>query len=105
MPPRTDVSLAQGALTTALDTWKDGQPSESLRERTPPIDFRDMSWEQGSKLRNFEVQKAEVAGVSAKFTVKLDVTEKSGAKRTRIVVYNADAGQAIIIRPDSLGLD
>jgi hypothetical protein len=105
LPPATDVSQAQAALTAALDTWKQGQAPEKLRERTPPIDFRDMHQDQGCKLTSYEVQKAEVSGVSAKFTVKLQLTEKSGTSHTRIAVYSADTGQTIIIRPDSLGLD
>jgi hypothetical protein len=105
LPPQTDLSKSQTALTAALDAWKAGQPNENLREHSPPVDFRDMSWEQGSKLKSYEVQKAEVSGVSAKFTVKMDITEKSGTSRTRVVVYSADTGATIIIRPDSLVLE
>jgi hypothetical protein len=35
----------------------------------------------------------------------LHLTEKSGPSRTRVVVYNVDAGPTIVIRPDTLTLE
>ena len=39
LPPPMDQDVAREALTAALDTWKEGQPAETLRARTPPVDF------------------------------------------------------------------
>jgi hypothetical protein len=100
LPPKTDLAEARTALTAALDVWKEGRPVESLRERTPPIDFRDVNWEQGARLQKYEVEKEEPFGVSAKFKVKLHLADKSGTARQRAIVYTVDKGQAVVIRPE-----
>ena len=41
LPPQMDPDVARTALTAALDAWKEGRTPESLRDRTPPVDFRD----------------------------------------------------------------
>lgn len=105
LPPPADVKEARAALTAALDAWQEGQPPEKLRERSPPVDFKDVGWDQGAKLKKYEVTKEEASGLSAKFTVKLTVAEKSGASRARVTVYSVDAGRTFVIRPDSLGLE
>ncbi len=102
LPSAMDVGEARVALSAALDAWKDGQSPESLRDRKPPVDFRDVSWDRGNKLRKYEIEREEPAGVSARMTVKLHLSEKSGANRTRVAVYTVDAGPVIVIRPDSL---
>ena len=83
---------------------RDGSP-EKLRGRKPPVDFRDLSWDQGSTLRKYDVEKQEQSGTSARVTAKLHLIEKTGTSRTRVVVYNVDAGSPIVIRPDTLQLD
>jgi hypothetical protein len=88
------------ALVAALDTWKEGGSPDTLRERKPPIDFRDTNWESGNKLTKYVMEKEETSGLSARFTVKLSLVQASGEKRDRITVYNVDTGTAIVIRPD-----
>ena len=105
LPPQTDVAEAKAAVTAALDVWKNGESPEKLRQRKPPVDFKDLNQDRGSKLRNYEVEKETSSGVSASISVKLHLTEKSGMNRTRVVVYNVDAGPTIVVRPDTLTLD
>lgn len=100
LPPATDTGQAREALTAALQTWKEGRPAETLRERSPAIDFRDTNWEQGARLQDFAVEKTETSGLSARFTVKLLLAGSSGGARERVVIYNADTGKGIIIRPN-----
>lgn len=100
LPPKMDLPQARVALTTALDAWKEGQAPESLRARQPPIDFRDVAWEQGNRLLRYEVAKEETAGLSARFTVQLSLVDAGGATRSEAVIYNADAGSMIVIRPN-----
>lgn len=100
LPPATDVKSAKEALTTALDAWKDGRSNESLRDGTPPIDFRDVFWDKGSKLSKYSIEKEEMSGLSARFTVKLTLADKAGEARERVVNYNADSGKLFVIRPD-----
>lgn len=101
VPPTTDLAQARTALTTALDAWKAGTSPEKLREQSPPIDFRDTNWEKGSKLTKYEIDNEQQFGPSAKFTVKLHLTEKTGGgERSRTVTYSVDHGQLFVIRPE-----
>lgn len=100
LPPATDPDKARAALETALEAWSQGRTPESLGDNDPAIDFRDVSWEKGARLKDFAVEKSEKSGLSARFTVRLDLTEPGGRQRTRRVVYSADAGPAIVIRPE-----
>jgi hypothetical protein len=100
LPPETDPNKARAALTAALDAWKEGRPPESLRALEPPVDFRDTHWDNGSRLIRYRVKAEERSGVSVRFTVELSLQQKDGATRERVVAYNADAGQAVVIRPD-----
>jgi hypothetical protein len=100
-----DVGAAKAAVTAALDAWTQGESPQTLRERKPPVDFKDLNWDRGNQLRKYEVEKETPSGASAVITVKLHLTEKSGASFTRVVVYNVDAGPTIVVRPDTLTLD
>ena len=100
LPPKTDIKSAKVALTAALDAWKDGKLNESLREGTPSIDFRDVNWDKGSKLNKYSIEKEEMSGLSARFTVKLNLADKAGEARDRVVTYSADTGKGFVIRPD-----
>lgn len=94
------MKQARAALTAALDTWAAGKSAESLMTQTPPISFRDTFWEQGSALSKYQIEKEETMGLSGRFTVKLSLLEKGGQKRDRTLIYNADTGSTIVIRPD-----
>ena len=95
----TDSDVARDALTAALDAWKEGRPPESLLARTPPVDFSDVHQTGGSRLTRYQVKAEERSGLSVRFTVQLTL-QKGGASRERLVVYNVDAGKAVVIRPD-----
>ena len=100
LPPQADPVQSRAALTAALDAWKEGRPPESLRDREPRVDFRDPHWDKGSRLVRYEVKAEERSGASARFTVALVLRQPDGATRERLVNYNADAGPAVVIRPD-----
>ena len=100
LPPKTDLLAARAALTKSLDAWIEGNTAESLKALKPPISFRDVHWEKGDSLIQYKIEKEESAGHSARFTVTLWLTEKSGARLDRSVTYFADAGSTIVIRPD-----
>jgi hypothetical protein len=100
LPPKTDLKTAREALVRSLDVWAEGKPADTLKSLTPPISFRDTYWEKGSALTKYQIEKEEAVGQSGRFTVKLSLLEKGGAKRDRTVNYIADAGSPIVIRPD-----
>ena len=99
-PPAMDLAAARTALSAVLDAWRYGRAAEPLRDRSPPVDFRDVEWDRGVPLARYEIEKGEPSGLSVRFTVKLFLADKAGANRTRAVCYNVDAGPTIVIRPD-----
>src|SRR5262249_12813272 len=99
-PSQADADEARAALTAALDAWKDGGSPDSLRDRKPPGDFRDAHWDGGNRLTRYVVKSEERSGLSVRFTVELQLQHKDGTSRQRVVNYNADAGKAVVIRPD-----
>lgn len=100
LPPQTDPDVARAALTAALDTWKGGEAPDTLRTRTPPVDFRDTSWDNGSRLDTYLVKSEERSGMSVRFTVELMLKQKDGVSSQRVVVFNVDGGKTFVIRPD-----
>lgn len=100
LPPETDPAVAREALTAALDAWKEGRAPDTLRQRTPPVDFAEPQWDKGGRLTDYQVKKEERSGVSVRFTVRLQVRQKDGTSRERTATYNVDAGKAVVIRPD-----
>jgi hypothetical protein len=105
LPPQMDAAEAKAAVTAALDAWANGETPQQLRQRKPPVDFKDLHWDRGSKLTKYEVEAERASGASAAVTVKLHLTETSGARSTRVVVYHVDAGRTIVVRPNTLTLD
>ena len=99
LPPMMDIKVAREALIKSLDTWAEGKPIDSLKTLSPPISFRDVYWEKGCTLAKYQIEKEELVGLSGRFTVNLSLNEK-GKKYNQTVVYNADAGPTIVIRPD-----
>jgi hypothetical protein len=65
-----DTAEARAAVTAALDAWKDGESPEKLRQRRPPVDFKDLNWVRGSQLRKYEIQQEKSSGVSVSITAR-----------------------------------
>ncbi len=100
LPPETDPNAAREAMTAALDAWKEGKTPDSLKQKQPPVDFRDTNWEKGSILKDYTIKADERFGVSIKLTVQLQLQDKDGNIRERIAVYNVDTGPTMVIRPN-----
>ena len=99
LPPEMDANQAREALTAALDAWKAGRSPDTLRQNTPPVDFRDVAWERGARLTGYQVKAEERFGLSVRFTVGLRL-QQNGGDRERVAVYNVDAGPTVVIRPN-----
>ena len=93
------MNQARQALAASLDAWKEGRPPETLRQSKPPVDFRDVQWENGSQLAGYEVKSEERSGLSVRFTVQLQLQKKDGKTADRVVSYTVDTGPTMVIRP------
>jgi hypothetical protein len=80
--------IARETLNAALDSWKNGETVESLKEDSPSIVVQDFDWSGGAKLLEYEVLddgKPESANLVAK--VKLSLEGKDGTKSEKTVTY------------------
>src|SRR6478672_5965557 len=55
-----DPAKAQETLRAVLDAWKAGEKPENLEARTPPIRVRDLDWQDGFTLVDYQ---AEIPGL------------------------------------------
>lgn len=97
----TDVPSAKAALTAALECWKAGQSSDSLRQRAPSIVMVDDAWQKGEKLESFENVGSDTDdGVNLHCTVKLALNNAQGVRRSEQVTYVVGTSPAITIFRD-----
>jgi hypothetical protein len=50
-----DASKARETLETALESWKNGNPSDALQSLSPPIYVIDIEWKGGAKLKDYKI--------------------------------------------------
>jgi hypothetical protein len=51
-----DVELARESLRAALESWKNGEPINALRDGSPAITVQDFDWKTGFALLQYEIQ-------------------------------------------------
>jgi hypothetical protein len=100
LPPPSDPKEARAALETALDTWKRGDAPDTLKQRTPPIQFADLDWDKGARLLKYEIASEERRGVGMRVTVKMSLEAKGGQRRETTTVYTAETQPRIVIVPE-----
>ena len=84
----SDAALARQSLTTALESWKAGDPPSKIREVSPSITMVDPAWEAGKKLDSFEVVGPEVDdGANLVCPVKLVCQDQQGKTLTAQIKY------------------
>lgn len=85
---KVDAGTAQQALTTALDSWKEGKKPEDLLEESPPIEVQEMDWTNGAKLLDYEiVSDDQPAGQSLVAWVKLKLMSANGRSSETTAKY------------------
>jgi hypothetical protein len=96
----TNPVLARASLKTALDSWKEGQSPQDLKQRSPSIIVGDVAWEGGQQLESYEIVGPEVDdGVNLHCPVKLVLKDKEGSTRTREVTYIVGTSPVITVFP------
>ncbi len=83
-----DADLARETLMSVMESWKNGETVESLKEDTPAIVVQDFDWVGGMKLLDYEVVddgKPESANLIAR--VKLSLEDREGMKSEKTVIY------------------
>ena len=97
MPPVANADLAREALQVALQSWKQGDKTESLQERSPPIYFNDEFRRDGQQLVDFEIGNGDRNGMGWRCGAALTLKQLNGPQTQRKVEYQIDTDPAIVI--------
>ena len=99
-PPGADPGKARGGLEAALDAWKSGETSETLRARSPAIFFNEPNCAAGNRLIAYEIESEERSGFNWRCVVSLTVQSGDGKPKQRRVKYLIDTDPALVIVQD-----
>jgi hypothetical protein len=100
-PAPADPARARATLQLALDTWKQGEHPETLKDRQPPVIAVDHDWRNGERLLQYQVQTDEAFGADLRCQVLLSVQSKNGKTRQKKAVYSVGTGPALtVVRED-----
>jgi len=98
-----DASVARQSLTTALESWKAGDPPTKIRDGSPSITMVDVAWVAGQKLESFEIVGPDVeTAVNLVCPVKLVLKDKDGKQVTKQVKYVIATSPVISISRDRM---
>src|SRR5262245_24786460 len=100
VPPAADPARAKAALQTALDAWKNGETTESLRARKPAIYFNEPSCTSDNRLVDYAIESEERNGFNWRCVVMLTVQSGGGQPKQRKVKYLIDTDPAVVIVQD-----
>lgn len=103
LPPPVDTEDAGQQLSTALDSWKRGEPYKGLESRDPPIVINEPLWRDGTKLLSYELGAVELHGRQGRCTVKLALQDKDGKQLERRIGYQIDTVPRVVIVREGLG--
>jgi hypothetical protein len=93
--------MALDTLTRAMESWKEGETVDALREETPPVVVQDFDWTRGFKLLDYEVV-GEGKPVDANLIaqVKLTLEDQQGAQSEKTVTYVVSTAPALTVFRD-----
>lgn len=100
--PPGDASAAREALSTVLQTWKEGRDAKSLQSGDPVYWVADEDWTAGKTLTDFRIgEKIEQHGGHWRICAELTLSASDGPARTETFCYAVTLSDAIsIIRSD-----
>ena len=102
--PPVDPAEANKQLVSVLEAWKQGQPYESLLQRSPPVYFNEALWRDGGNtLLDFEPGAVELVGRQGRCTVRLVLRDSNGKEFERKIGYQIDTTPKIVIVRETLG--
>jgi hypothetical protein len=95
-----DLDLIRDSVVAALETWKKADRSDTLKSRSPAIEFHDDDWQRGARLIGYELTKTyrDTDG-AARCVVTLSILSR-GKSKTIKVTYQANTSTKIVIARD-----
>lgn len=98
-----DPSKAGEVMTTALDSWKQGESYGGLEQRQPPIYFNEREWEAGKRLLKYEVGPVTLSGRQGRCSVKVTLQDSAFKVTERTIGYQIDTTPNAVITREALG--
>lgn len=98
-----DADKASETLLFALESWKEGETPDSLKNESPAVVVQDLDWTGGMKLVSYEVvgeARALNANLIAK--VKLSLQDKTGNASEKTVTYVVGTSPVLTVFRDML---
>jgi hypothetical protein len=96
-----DEEQARETLTSALESWKQGDSQESLQERSPPTLVMDPDWMGGAKLLNFQIpDEGEELEGRLVIQVTLTLQDERGGPTEKTVTYLVNTSPALAVLRD-----
>ena len=102
MPAASNPEVARQALEKALAQWQAGQQVDALAAASPQIYVNDFDWQDGRKLKQFQVAgPVEEVGLQVRLPVALDVEHASGQIVRTQASYSVSTSPVVsIVRDD-----
>ena len=101
-PTRTAAEIDRGkqAVTTVLEAWRKGEPTDKLKLGTDPIVFSE-DFRRTHSLTEFTIGASSVPDVrTIQYSVTLKLKDKAGKLDTREVIYLVDPSTPIRVTRD-----
>ena len=96
-----DPSMALDTLTRVMESWKEGDSVDALRQETPPVVVQDFDWTGGVKLLDYElVGEGKPVDANLIAQVKLTLEDKQGAQSEKTVTYVVSTAPALTVFRD-----
>jgi hypothetical protein len=96
-----DPSMARDTLTRVMESWREGESVDSLREELPPVVVQDFDWTGGMKLLDYElVGEGKPVDANLIAQVKLTLEDKQGTQSEKTVTYVVGTAPALTVFRD-----
>lgn len=101
-PSSSDPEKGKVILQKGLDSWKNGDPVESLQAGSPPVTFVDFQRQKNWKLIDYEIDpKSSPSGFDVQFVVQLSLQSPEGKPTKQKAKYNVSTTpKLVVVRSD-----
>jgi len=90
-PPKVAIADARAVVESALASWKNAEPMQTLRDSADSVLVAEPRWESGWKLDGYEFVGETVDGFQARCKVQLTLKDPKGNASRETAEYVATA--------------
>lgn len=94
----TESTKGRELLKTVLESWKNGNSPDSLKQGPSPIIANDPDWKAGCQLKGYEIAPDDRrAGVDLLVSVKLQLVRPDGKQQDKKVNFAIGTGENTVV--------